>query len=470
MMSFDLKRNLIDKFTFDSATKSKAREEQNAKNLLRIEYFLYIGVPLYIFLFAIFYFKDVQNETDASLWKSYLLYVFSFIIIFLFIFGLTAVKLKNNKKPETLLSKLLPHFAFLIILISGAALAGVDQIISNDIISFLIACILAALLIYMSPLYSAIYYIFGFGFLTVSLHYFSPENVLLFSNTTHGLLIIVVSWTLSLILWQTNLVHIKKDIIIENQKDALAAHIKDLTNKTDELTIKTKALRSSNKTKDKLFSVISHDLRGPLANLTAMVQLLKNGDATESEFKEILPGLTGQINQTNELLENLLNWSKTNLQETKTNPETINLRSIASEITLLYKAQTDDKQLIIENNIESSLLAFADRNMVQIIIRNIFSNAIKFSHIKGNISLDSRAENDFIYISIKDEGIGIPKDKIKFLLTDDYSSTAGTIGEKGTGLGLILCRQFIEKNGGELWITSIQDKGSTFSFSLPVSR
>jgi signal transduction histidine kinase len=460
-MIFDLTRNLIADYTFDSATKLKGKTEQRFSNLSRIEYLLYIGLPLYLILFASFYFKDVQDGTQASVWRLYLLITFSFIILAFSVIGILAVWLKKKEKQHSLIGKALPHFTFLIILIAGAVISGVDQIVSTSITSFLIACILAALAIYKTPLNSAIYYLIGFILFIIILHHFQPDTVLLFSNGTHGLLIIVISWFLSIILWYSNLKRIEKDLIIEKQKDELAKH-------NNELTIKTLALNSSNKTKDKLFSVIAHDLRGPLANLTAMVQLLKNGDASENEFKEILPGLTIQISQTNELLDNLLNWSRTNLQVTKAEPETINLNTIADEIIQLYRAQIDNKKISINNNIKDSHLAFADKNMVQLITRNLLSNAIKFSHTGGSIMLDSFIMEDFIHITIRDEGLGISNEKIKLLLTDEYCSTPGTKGEKGTGLGLILCREFVEKNRGKLNITSTVGKGSTFSFSLPV--
>lgn len=459
-MIADIKRKLIAEFTFSSLLKAKEQDAIRLVNLSRLRLILYIGFPILLIHITVFYFNHPGTSIAAQTWKTTLLCTHATLSVIFLIIGLFALHIYKHKKQNIFFAKLLPYITWVILISAGAFIAGIDQLVTSAIAPFILVSILCALFLYMPPLQAGLFYTLGYIILIIMLNWYQDNQSILLSNLVNGLTTIAIGWTLSVTLWLNYLRRLEKDLVIENQQKELFKHNKELSEST-------LALKSSIKTKDKLFSIIAHDVRGPLSNLTVMLQLLKNGAISENEFKEIIPGLTQEIVQTNELLDNLLNWSRSNLHDMHAKPETFYPKTIVDEILLLYKTQINAKKLKIVNNIKDSQLVFADKNMIQIIIRNLFSNALKFSHTAGKITLLSTAIDDHIQISVTDEGLGLPKEKIKLLMTDEYSSTPGTEGEKGTGLGLILCREFVEKNGGKLNITSTEGKGSTFSFSLP---
>lgn len=460
-MIADIKRKLITEFTFMPQSKEKARQGIRLINLTRLEFMLYVGFPIVFIHVIIFYFFRHESDPATQSWRYTLLATHSILSVLFMGIGLSAILINKKSKQNGLLARLLPQLTCLIFISAGAFIAGVDQLVTPAIAPFILVTLICALLLYMHPFQAGLYYTFGFLVLVLMLNIHQHNNSILLSNLVNGLTTVAIGWALSVTLWINQLRRFEKDLIIKNQQNKLTQHNKMLSERTS-------ALNLSNKTKDKLFSIIAHDVRGPLSNLTVMVQLLKNGEISDDEFKEILPDLTQEITQTNELMENLLNWSKTNLHDTVAKPLTLDPKAIVDEIILLYKTQITNKKLNIINGISELHLVFADRNMIQIIIRNLFSNAIKFSHPGGKITLESTSINNHIHISVSDEGLGLQKEKIELLMTDDYNSSPGTAGEKGTGLGLILCREFVKKNGGTLSISSIEGKGSTFSFSLPV--
>lgn len=221
-----------------------------------------------------------------------------------------------------------------------------------------------------------------------------------------------------------------------------------------------------NHLKDKLFSIIAHDLRSPFATLIEILNLLKTGNLTDEEFKNFVMLISENVEYTGGLLENLLQWSKSHIKG-----ETMNLQSfdafdlIESKIKI-FRKNASDKGITLVNNTRPGLFVFADKDMVQLILRNLVSNAVKFCNAGDNITIESRASDGFITISVVDTGVGISKESLDSLFKSDVFSTRGTNNEYGTGLGLMLCKEFAEKNGGSLYVESELGKGSTFSFTM----
>jgi PAS domain S-box-containing protein len=227
----------------------------------------------------------------------------------------------------------------------------------------------------------------------------------------------------------------------------------------------TEELQKLNTVKDKLFSIIAHDLRGPLASLMSLLDLAKQGNVSEKEFTQFAGMLSSNVGYTSNLIENLLFWSKSQLKGETINPQAFDVNEIINERIEYYIATAAEKNIRIINTIQSSFV-FADKDMVQLIIRNLISNAIKFSKAGDTITISGTPQNNILCINIADTGVGMSKESIDKLFKSDIFSTRGTSNELGTGLGLLLCKEFIEKNGGTFHVESELGKGSTFSFTL----
>ncbi|MEN8119940.1 MAG: PAS domain-containing sensor histidine kinase [Bacteroidota bacterium] len=235
-------------------------------------------------------------------------------------------------------------------------------------------------------------------------------------------------------------------------------------------------LRESNKTKDKFFSIIGHDLRSPFNTMLGFSSLLvDNFDKYDvQKQKKFLSILNKDIQNTYNLLENLLLWSRSELGIIDFVPEKENLYLLLAETLNLLNRSALDKSITLINKVSEGVYVKADKNMLLTILRNLISNAIKFTAKKGQIAIKARLVADenkqnIVEISVKDSGIGITKEKQGklFKISEDIL-TKGTEDEAGIGLGLVLCKEFVEKQGGKIWVESDEGKGSEFVFNLPV--
>lgn len=249
---------------------------------------------------------------------------------------------------------------------------------------------------------------------------------------------------------------------------------KDITDrKLAEIKIEeqNKELQKVNATKDKLFSIIAHDLRNPLNTILGFSELLK--EESKRLSKQQMSEYNGYIHQSSNsmfnLLENLLLWSRAQQNSLTLKPEKLSLRELINESLHLLEATASSKQITIDNSILKSEYIYADKLMINTVIRNVISNAIKFTPISGKIKIESNRIGYNCIVRISDSGVGINKDKLKSMFDADVShNTKGTQGEEGTGLGLLICKEFIELNNGKIWIESIVKKGTKVSFQIPV--
>ena len=226
-------------------------------------------------------------------------------------------------------------------------------------------------------------------------------------------------------------------------------------------------------TKDKFFSIISHDLRGPLGGLMQILEILNDdyNSLDEKEKKEIISEAVGSAKSTYNLMENLLEWSRIQTGKIKYHPESLELLQLINEITSLYNQNLKNKNISIKVNVEPDISISADKKMIETILRNLISNAIKFTNQNGAVTLDSVKDDDIIIVKVSDTGIGISEENLSKLFKIDVNhSTKGTAKESGTGLGLILCKELIEKHGGKIWVESKENIGSSFNFTIPLTK
>lgn len=236
---------------------------------------------------------------------------------------------------------------------------------------------------------------------------------------------------------------------------------------TARLTAEQK-LKESIFTRDKLFSIISHDLRGPVGNMPPLLDILINNTIEDEESrKELLISMRKAAYNIKDLLENLLKWASLQTGSISLSPVDFNILDATAWEVDLYSSLASEKKISIVNNISADVSANADVESFRLIIRNLIGNAFKYSYPGGKIILNATSDGNMVRISVEDHGVGMTNETIaKILESDSFISTYGTGNEKGTGLGLNLCKEFVRKNGGELFIKSIQGSGTKISFTL----
>ena len=238
----------------------------------------------------------------------------------------------------------------------------------------------------------------------------------------------------------------------------------------EQLNFQNLELQELNATKDKFFSIISHDLKGPLNSLTSFSGLLINhaNSLSKEEIQMLAKDLDKSLKNLFALLENLLEWSRSQTGKIDFKPESLNLTKVLEENSQLLRNQALNKKITIGTLVNTEVLAYADHNSIQTVVRNLISNAIKFTPEQGTITLNVQRKEHEVVVSVADTGVGMSEPVIqKLFRIDAKHSTKGTAEEKGTGLGLILCKEFVEKNGGRIWVESTEGKGSVFYFTVP---
>jgi len=238
-----------------------------------------------------------------------------------------------------------------------------------------------------------------------------------------------------------------------------------LIRKTNEKNREMKQLHS---VKDKLFSVVAHDLRSPMGALISTLKLADSDILDAKTQAQLLKDISVQVEDTYGLLDNLLHWSKSQMQGMASAPVYFDVQEGSRAVTDSLQAIAAHKNIVLNNIIEKQLI-YADRDMFAVVVRNLTMNAIKYTPEAGEITLSSELKDDMVVISVKDNGTGMTKEvQDKLFKLSETRSQRGTNKESGTGLGLVLCADFVKNNGGNIWFTSVQGEGSTFFFSIPV--
>ncbi|QNL22453.1 tetratricopeptide repeat-containing sensor histidine kinase [Hyphobacterium sp. CCMP332] len=251
---------------------------------------------------------------------------------------------------------------------------------------------------------------------------------------------------------------IGKDIRIKNQ---------EIQEQNDKIHMQADKLMKANAAKNQIFNIISHDLKSPLENLNMLMDLSKSDTISEEEFKDYIKKLGKKSETMLFTLNNLLTWSKSQMNGLYTNFNELKLLSFLDAERPFYKEIADSKNIDLNIECNNSIIVKVDQDQLRIVLRNLVNNAIKFTNQSGKIEIKAEENGDIVNISVSDNGVGIePEDIDKLLNSEQFTTTYGTNGEKGTGIGLKLCKELIERNKGSLQIFSERGKGSVFKFSL----
>jgi signal transduction histidine kinase/Flp pilus assembly protein TadD len=240
-----------------------------------------------------------------------------------------------------------------------------------------------------------------------------------------------------------------------------------------EIEEKSKALEVAVKSRDRFFSIISHDLKSPFFGLKGLVEILaeNNEELTEEEKNLFLVKLNRSVKDIYMLLENLLDWSRLQSKRMEYNPEVFDLNEELSHTIFLLSQNAERKSIKLINKIQEGTNVLADRRMIHSVLQNLISNAIKFTYEKGKVEITTQNLDSVVIINVIDQGMGIPLEfKDKIFQIDSQTTSRGTNDEKGTGLGLIICKELVELNGGQISFVSRENKGTTFTFTLPRAK
>jgi signal transduction histidine kinase len=231
---------------------------------------------------------------------------------------------------------------------------------------------------------------------------------------------------------------------------------------------KNRELKELHTVKDKLFSVIAHDLRSPMGSLMSMLKLADNNMLDTGTQAQLLRDISMRVDDTHGLLDNLLRWSKSQMQGIAPAPAYFDAQNEIQTLMISLQNIASAKQITLNNRIGNQEV-YADRDMFAVVVRNLITNAIKYTSDGGNVTLNSELSGNMLVISVKDAGTGMTQEiqNSLFKLTETKSQR-GTRNESGAGLGLVLCADFVKANGGSIWFASTQGEGSTFYFNIPV--
>jgi len=261
-------------------------------------------------------------------------------------------------------------------------------------------------------------------------------------------------------------------IISKNQKlrrsnGKIRVQKKELSDRAVLMEEQALQLRELNSLKNKLFSVVAHDLRNPLHALHNLFRNMERYDMPGDQIKILIPDVVKDLGHTAVHIENLLQWAKTQMQSEAAKPQVLDISAIVREVLGFLRLQVEAKKLSVDSRIDKPVYVYADRGMIDLVLRNLLSNAIKFTPEEGTITLGAREKAAHIEVFVQDTGVGISHDVMQKLTNDIQYSTNGTANETGVGLGLMLCREFLSRNGGRLEIHSKPGAGSVFCFFLP---
>ncbi|MBV8253060.1 MAG: HAMP domain-containing histidine kinase [Chitinophaga sp.] len=234
-----------------------------------------------------------------------------------------------------------------------------------------------------------------------------------------------------------------------------------------EIEAQQQSLQNMNKDKEKLFSIVAHDIRSPLATLEVLLDMFLKGEYPEKDMQEAAQVLHEKVSQLGGSLDNILRWSTRSMKGIQSAPEIFPLLPLMTEVLYFFRLSLLQKNITVDMQVPESLTLYADRDQVSVILRNFLSNALKFSYAGGRVTIETHAVQDKVSIAFHDQGTGMTPKQVNELFSYNQHPEYGTNGERGTGLGLVLCREFAQQNGGSITVDSLPGKGTSLTILLP---
>lgn len=452
----------IDQLQIDDLDETVIIESFIRKNLTNLRF-----ASLFVIVVSIIHIIVFQLHLDASnaVMYSWQIKIIASHIALVVVFSMCFLCINYIDKRKHLVvksGKIISFVIFLFILFIGSIIALADQKITPAITPFMIGNIVAPFLLLIPPVYAGIAFLSNFLMFYFMLPAYQANLDILFSNTLNATTLVFLGIFLSLYFWRSNLRRCQQKQIIFNQQTELEEKAKLLAINVED---KDKVIDQRNK----LFSIIAHDLRSPFNSLIGASELLVHDNLLSEEVqKKLKINLYKTSLSTFFLLENLLEWSRLQRKTTKAILKHIDLQDSIHQVLAELKLFADAKEIRIERKVLPITIE-ADETMISSVIRNILSNALKFSYRKGVVDIKMLTpEAGKVWLVIRDEGVGMaPETLDKLFNSNKINGKPGTENEPSVGLGLIICKEFVLLNNGQMWIKSTPDTGTTVYVELP---
>lgn len=443
--------------------KQKAGIVFSAQNLDRISVIALLALPVSLVHIFLFWNKLDEGSFIEQQWRHSIIWAHLIVSLVLLAFFTGIFINRKMETPPKSFPVFISHFSFILILGIGAVIANLDQLVTSAINPYLLVCIFIPIVIIIPPVYSALYFAASFVLFALLLPAFQTDSNIVLSNYVNGLSTMTLGLILSLYLWWFNVSRFRQETIIRLQKEQLVDQNTSLRDLSEELKL-------INASKDKFFSILAHDLRGPMNGFLGLTEIIATESHTlsDNQIKELADSMQTSAIHISRLLDNLLEWSKVQRGYVSFNPESFSLPETVHTCIQLFSVESKKKDIKIKTQLPDSLTLYADKHMVEIILRNLISNALKFTGKGGHVHISAVQNNSSVLLSVEDTGIGMSPEIAGSVFSETGSiKRKGTAGEPSTGLGLQLCKEFVDNHSGQIDVRSEEGKGSKFSIVFP---
>jgi len=436
------------------------------RNLNRLLLACALAVP-FVVIYVLYFGLSLTNDLSIDMtWRYHIFYTRIALVSFLLIVIIAVLIIKKRLLKKDFRINFFIDIVIFCMLLFGVVISAFDQYVTNSITPYIIATVFVALIFIKDPKKMCLLHVHGLLFFYLIHHQYQLNEDIFSSNFVNAISISGISIILSFLFWNAFVLREKQKVLIQKQKLQLEEQLIISEKSAQDLAI-------ANKSKNRFFSIIAHDLRNPIGSIMSLLTLITDSDfsdaQTNDEKEEILSELQKSAISTYNLLENLLFWAKSQEKQLDFNPQPCLISAIFKEVLPVFSLQISDKKIDIQLNFHpNSISVFADKEMLKTILRNLISNALKFSYTLSQIIIETSETDEFVIIAIEDFGVGIPDiDKPKLFTVDEKVSTVGVNNEKGSGLGLILCHEFMAYHNGSINVCQKQTPGSLFELKFP---
>ena len=427
-----------------------------AQNMLRLFYAPIVLVPLALGHILIFSLKLPEAGTIEFYWRQGIFFSHITILVMTIIVGAFAFSFRKRRVPNIRCGNLIIRLFYLFLIFVGVTIVVIDQLVVSSIIPLLVVYTVLAIVLLVEPKYTITFFMLGYIAFFFALPITLVDPKILLSNRVNGLTTLGIGIFLSYLLWRNTIEKFKQEQVIEKQRETLQKQNSELK----------KAIY----TRDRLFSIIGHDLRNPLSAIVGLNDIIIEGLANNDVEKglRLSNAVKGASSQTMSLLDNLLEWSRSQSKDMGLDLQSTSAGKLVEDCIDMVQVIANQKGINLFIKVDCDKLV-CDVNMIKTILRNLLSNAIKYSHQGGMVKVVVEQDNGLCKFSITDEGVGIEKNRVEQLFSQAVvSTTKGTLDEKGTGLGLLICKELVALHNGTIGVESEVGKGANFYFAIPI--
>ncbi len=455
--------NWLEIFRPRKTTKLISENELFDRNLQFISGGAFLAIFINFIHILLFVSSLESSQGKEYFWRMGIILSHGFSLIYFLIIGIILNSYISNKKINKEYIKFIFILTYIVLVSLGVSLTILDQIVTNSISPYMFSSVCLPFLILINPRVMSTITLIGFSILyfLFPLTQSNPDIVL--SNRVNGFSFAGMGIFLSIFMWNNVVDRFAQARVIQKQKEDLEDSYK--------LSIEAREkLKLANLTKDKFFSIIAHDLRGPFGSIFSFAEVMESEvhNLSKETILEYIGMIKSSAKNTHLLLENLLDWANAQTGQIVYSPSNFLITEVIDSISNLMRGMAQKKNIRLLTPKMRPIEVFLDKKMIETILRNIISNSIKFTPFGGEIDIQLTVLNQKIQIQVTDSGIGIPEETLDSIFRIDRTVTSrGTSGEIGSGLGMVLVKEFLDKNNGEIRILSKLGKGTEITLEFP---